>query len=109
VFQHFPDPAIGLGYVRELGRVLRPGGWAAIQIPNDPAAHRRPNALSTGLRALARRGPKGQRQSAWVGSHLELGDVRAVADEAGLAMEDIRGQRSQHRQVLLRQGPVRRW
>lgn len=30
VLQHVPDPAIALGYVRELGRVLRPGlGGAA--------------------------------------------------------------------------------
>src|SRR3954447_5995377 len=28
VFQHIPDPAVTLGYVREIGRVLRPGGWA---------------------------------------------------------------------------------
>lgn len=30
VLQHVPDPEITLGYVRELGRVLRSGGWAAL-------------------------------------------------------------------------------
>src|SRR3954470_2705623 len=34
VFQHIPDPQVTLGYVREMGRVLRPGGWAAFQISN---------------------------------------------------------------------------
>ena len=29
VFQHIPDPHVTLGYVREIGRVLRPGGTAA--------------------------------------------------------------------------------
>jgi SAM-dependent methyltransferase len=41
VFQHIPDPAVTLGYVREMGRVLRPGGWAAFQVSNDPWIHRR--------------------------------------------------------------------
>ena len=42
VFQHLPDPAITLGYVREMGRVLRPGGWAGFQVSNAPEIHRRP-------------------------------------------------------------------
>lgn len=36
VFQHIPDPRITLGYVREMGRVLRPGGWTAFQVSTDP-------------------------------------------------------------------------
>ncbi len=32
VFQHIPDPEVTLGYVREIGRVLKPGGWAALQV-----------------------------------------------------------------------------
>lgn len=44
VFQHIPDPAITLGYIREIGRVLAPGGLAYFQV----------NTLSN-LRALARR------------------------------------------------------
>ena len=41
VFQHLPDPAITLGYVREMGRVLRPGwlgGLSGLQRPQDPPA-----------------------------------------------------------------------
>ena len=40
VFQHIPDPAITLGYVREMGRVLTPGGWSAFGVSNLPAVHR---------------------------------------------------------------------
>lgn len=40
VFQHIPDPALTLGYVSEIGRVLRPGGWAALQVSDDPQIHR---------------------------------------------------------------------
>src|SRR3954452_22158453 len=39
VFQHIPDPEVTLGYVREMGRVLRPGGWACFGISDDPGIH----------------------------------------------------------------------
>ena len=42
VFQHIPDPPITLNYVREMGRVLRPGGWALFQVSNDPTIHQPP-------------------------------------------------------------------
>ncbi len=57
VFQHLPDPAITLGYVREMGRVLRPGGWAGFQVSNAPEIHRRPSP-SRRARDLARRRPR---------------------------------------------------
>lgn len=37
VFQHIPDPEITLGYVAEMGRVLRPGG-SAVELPALAAA-----------------------------------------------------------------------
>src|SRR3954468_7984575 len=39
VLQHVPDPSISLGYVRELGRVLSPRGWAVLHVSNDPRVH----------------------------------------------------------------------
>src|SRR4051795_4779118 len=70
VFQHIPDPQVTLGYVREMGRVLRPGGRAGFQIANNPedplrAGHQ---SLRGRLRALAGRAPKGQTHPAWLGS-----------------------------------------
>ena len=101
VFQHFPDPAIALGYILELGRVLRPRGWAALQVSNDPEIHR-PRGLGPTLRAVAGRGPKGQRHPAWLGSYLELPDVAAAAAQAGVTIEKVWGAGSQYCQILLR-------
>ena len=102
VFQHFPDPEIALGYVRELGRVLRPGGWAALQVSNDPSVHRRRSGLAAALRALTGRGPKGVRHPAWLGSHVELADLRETAEGAELELAKVWGEGSQYCQVLLR-------
>ena len=58
VFEHIPDPDVILGYVREMGRVLRPGGWAAFQVSNDPGP-RRPReqpSLRSRLRGAGRQG-----------------------------------------------------
>ena len=84
VFQHLPDPALTLGYVREMGRVLRPGGWAAFQVSNDPSIHRR--------RLLARRST---RHAAWRGSAVDLGELRAAAQDAGLTVERVSGEGTQ--------------
>lgn len=102
VFQHFPDAEIAFGYVRELGRVLRPGGWAALQVSNDPSVHRRRWGLAPALRALAGRGPKGYRHPAWLGSHIELAALRDVAAAVGLELSKVWGEGSQYCQVLLR-------
>src|SRR5206468_8184733 len=84
VFQHIPDPEVTLGYVREMGRVLRPGGWAAFQVSNDPSVHRR--------RLFARRGT---RHPAWRGSAVDLGVLRATASDAGLEVERVVGEGTQ--------------
>jgi SAM-dependent methyltransferase len=102
VFQHFPTPDVAFGYVRELGRVLRRGGWAALQISNDPEVHRPRSGIRAALRALARRGPRGQRHPAWLGSHVELPALRDRARAAGLELEKVWGEGSQYCQVLLR-------
>jgi SAM-dependent methyltransferase len=107
VFQHIPDPAITLGYVREMGRVLRTGGIAFFQISNEPEIHRR-RAISWRLRfsVLSRlgRAPRGQSHPAWRGSSIDLDELRAVARDAGLQTERIVGTGSQYCFVLLRNG-----
>jgi SAM-dependent methyltransferase len=105
VFQHIPDPRVTLGYVREIGRVLRPGGWAAFQISNDPDLHRPRTgreALSIRLRALTRRGPSGQSDPAWLGSAVHLGDLRQAADDGGMDVERVSGEGKQFCFVLTR-------
>jgi SAM-dependent methyltransferase len=105
VFQHIPDPAVTLGYVREIGRVLRPGGWAAFQVSNDPVIHRRRTGregLRIRLHALLRRGPGGQADPAWLGSAVELDDLRAAAGDGGMDVERISGAGTQMCFVLTR-------
>lgn len=107
VFRHMPDPAITLGYVREMGRVLRPAGFAAFELSNDPSAHRggkRP--LAARLASLVGRAPRGQDDSAWLGSYVDLGDLRTAAADAGMTLERVVGEGSEYCAVLLRRGPT---
>jgi SAM-dependent methyltransferase len=105
VFQHIPDPEVTLAYVREMGRVLRAGGWAAFQVSTDPAAHvrRRGRApLRWRLLQLARRAPRGERKAAWLGAPTDLQRLRATAAAAGLTTELVTGEGTQFCFVLLR-------
>lgn len=103
VFQHIPDPQITLGYVREMGRVLRPGGWAAFQVSNDPSVHHaKATGVSGALRRALGREPRGRDNAAWLGSAVDLDELRAVAGEAGLDAERIEGAGTQFCIVRLR-------
>lgn len=96
VLQHIPDPDISLGYIREIGRVLRAGGWAAFVFSNAPVVHRRPSLTER----IRRSRPRALADRRWRGSHLELEAVRAAAAEAGLAVEKVVGEGRQHCGVL---------
>jgi SAM-dependent methyltransferase len=87
VLQHIPDPSVSLGYIREMGRVLRPGGWALFQFSNRPWAHRR---------RLLPRGTRAQRDRRWLGSALSINAVRAAADDGGMHVEKLAGEGTQH-------------
>jgi SAM-dependent methyltransferase len=105
VFQHIPDPETTLGYVREIGRVLRPGGWAAIQVSNDPRPHRRPSRIARArlaMRALLGRAPRGQGHGAWLGSAIDLDRLRKVAAEASMDTDRVVGAGTLYCLVLLR-------
>jgi ubiquinone/menaquinone biosynthesis C-methylase UbiE len=105
VFQHIPDPRVTYGYVAEMGRVLRPGGWAAFHVSNDPSIHRPQSgrrALAHRALALAGRRPKGSTHAAWLGSAVDLGTLRTTAADAGLDVERVVGEGTQYCIVLLR-------
>jgi SAM-dependent methyltransferase len=109
VFQHIPDPAVTLGYVREMGRVLRPGGWAAFHVSQDPAVHRPrrgPRAVRLRAQALLGRAPRGQSSPEWLGSPVDLDDLRAAASEGGLHIERVLGEGTQWCVVLARLPPL---
>jgi ubiquinone/menaquinone biosynthesis C-methylase UbiE len=92
VFQHIPDPAITLGYIREIGRVLKPEGWAIIQFSNDPSIHQPRGAIER-LRARVKgvlgRAPRGQDHPAWLGSAVGLPDFEQAAEASGLRVEEV--------------------
>jgi ubiquinone/menaquinone biosynthesis C-methylase UbiE len=95
VFQHIPDPQITLGYVREMGRVLKPGGWAAFQISNDPTLHRATIGLRDRVKAALGRAPQGQDEPQWLGSAVDLQDLTAAALEGGLEIAKVVGEGTQ--------------
>lgn len=105
VLQHIPDPDVILTYVREMGRVLRPGGWAAFQVSNDDSVHRPRTTLRQRLRALVGRAPGGQTHGAWLGSAVSVDRVRAAAAEAGMEIERTTGEGTQFCLVLTRKAP----
>jgi SAM-dependent methyltransferase len=92
VFQHLPDPNLTYGYVREMGRVLRPGGWAAFQVSNDPTIHLPPTGFAR-LRAWGRgvlkRGPR-THNAAWRGSAVDLTEVERAAGDGGLEVQRVK-------------------
>ena len=108
VFRHIPDPAITLGYVREMGRVLRPGGFAAFEFSNDPTAHVVPEREGHArLAAALGRGPRGLTDAAWLGSYVDLDDLHRAAAEAGLEVERVVGAGTALCAALLRRTPRR--
>ena len=102
VLQHAPDPQVTLDYVRDLGRALRPGAWAALQVSDDPEVHRPRQGPGQRLLAAVGRAPRGQRHPAWLGSRADLDAIAATAREHGVAVERVWGRGSQYCQVLLR-------
>ncbi|MEA2426686.1 MAG: hypothetical protein QOF37_314 [Thermoleophilaceae bacterium] len=103
VFRHIPDVAITLGYVREMGRVLTPGGIAAFEFSNDPEPHRRRRlGRRDRLAAALGRAPRAVTDQTWLGSYVDLADLRRVAAEAGLDVERVHGEGTEFCAVLLR-------
>jgi SAM-dependent methyltransferase len=102
VFQHIPDPGVTYGYVAEMGRVLRPGGWAAFQVSNDPGVHAASQSVGERVRAAVGRAPRGQSDPKWLGAAVDMAELRAAAEGAGLGLERVEGEGTQFCLVLAR-------
>ncbi len=104
VFEHIQEPEVILGYVREMGRVLRPGGWAAFQVSNDPGGRRpreRPS-LRSRLRALVGKAPESRPEGATTGSSVAVAQVRQAASASGMEIERTQGAGTRSCLVLAR-------
>ena len=101
VLQHIPDPAITLDYVRDMGRVLRPGGWGLFQVSTDPTVHQKPKP---GLRQRLKGafGAGGEDDRAWWGSAVDVDALRAAAADGGTDVEQIHDAGSQYTTVVTR-------
>lgn len=103
VLQHIPSAKVQLGYVKEFGRVLRYGGWAAFGLSTDPQVHQRreparktPQSSRRGfLKALVGQTPSGQDEPEWLGAFVPLDALGATAQQADLVLEQIEGSGTQ--------------
>jgi SAM-dependent methyltransferase len=94
VFQHIPSLDVIRSYVNEAGRVLRPGGVFVLQWNGTPGAGRwRLHRLVKAVEHRFGRGDKyGRDAPQFLGSRVELEDMRAMLADAGLALEVTDGE-----------------
>ena len=95
-FQHIPDPAITANYITELGRVLRPGGWALFQVSQHPDFHRKGYWGLPGWRdrlavRLGRK-PRGCLDPQWLGSTVSREQLADALQNGNLEAEKIVGE-----------------
>jgi len=105
VFQHIPDPAITENYLREAGRVLKPGGNFYFQL-NTTRTSLRERLGAIKRRVLGSRGarssgvpvagPSGLDDPAWVGSRGTVSRVCRVLRDAGMEVISVKGEGSQY-------------
>ncbi|MGH2785982.1 MAG: class I SAM-dependent methyltransferase [Actinomycetota bacterium] len=94
VLQHIPDVAVIEGYVREAGRVLKPGGVFVFQWNNTPGARRW--AFKRGLLGfLQRTGLRVERHRRnapeFLGSRVPLDRMREALVSAGMELRETKG------------------
>lgn len=110
VFQHIPDPAITIGYIQEIGRVLAPGGQAYFQVNTLPRSRfdavRNYFRIRTRLDHILKRNTPRTRydSAAWRGSTLTEGEIRHALTRAGLHLVGLDGLGKQYTWVHAMKG-----
>jgi hypothetical protein len=90
-----------------MGRILRPGGWSGFQISNDPSIHHASKqAAPDRVRARVGLAPQGRDDPAWLGTAVDIAELEAVANGAGMTVERIDGRGTQFCAVALRRPTV---
>jgi len=102
VFQHIPESEVTLDYVRDMGRVLRDGGWALFQVSTDPELHRPRVGLRVRVKRLLDARLRVREDRAWWGSAVEVEALRSAVEQGGLELEQLHGAGSQYTTVLAR-------
>lgn len=105
VFQHIPDPSAILGYIREIGRVLRRAGMYCIHLNGLPHVRiggvllegyisHSPRLRRLGIRALpfVRR----RRLDTWLGHPISIGEIRKSSSGTNLEVLSVRGRWSEN-------------
>jgi len=87
VFQHVPDREVIFDYIREMARVLKPGGWTVFHVSTSPTVHDARPGIGQRLKGALRIGPRGQADPAWLGSSVDTRALRRVLTTSGLDIE----------------------
>jgi SAM-dependent methyltransferase len=87
VFQHIPSPEVVFSYLRETIRVLKPGGFARLQI----------NGLPKTARAY----------TTWEGVRIGAGEVHRFTPEEGVRLLSLTGADTQYMWTTWQKPPVR--
>jgi SAM-dependent methyltransferase len=90
VFQHIPNRDVVLNYLREAGRVLKPGGLLRCQLRGTPPLDSEMEHEST----------------TWTGCHFSGDEVAAFARERHLQLVALSGLQTQYMWVTLRKPPA---
>ena len=109
VFQHVPTQRIIETYLREIARVLQPGGLAQIQVNTATRSLRerlRLGIVPSNRVPLIHRKPKAQWQPhSAMGVVLPVGRCRELAARNGLRLERMTGAHNQYTWLTLRKRP----
>ena len=93
VFQHIPTEQAIFSYVREIGRVLRPGGLFKFQVQNLARARRFAVVESKKVPWLKRKiTVTAQHYDTWGGAYVDEGRLRRELARAKLHLLDLTGQ-----------------
>jgi SAM-dependent methyltransferase len=111
VFQHIPDPEVTCRYVTEMGRVLKPGGWALFQISDTPDIHQASHwgapAFKERLAAWLGRAPRGCSEPQWLGSAVPRDRLLDALRAGGLLLDETAGDGTQFCMILARRPVLR--